>query len=648
MKKQIKVLLYILVIISFISCIRIGILRVETENMEKSVQIAVRYSDVLSIAQQKQISVEEVLKQLKAAGATTLFVKENSVMPLVKGEYYNFKEQGKVTVFEGSQIQSQLKEELSITPHFTYIQGKDPEVMDSIYNNLKYKNVPVSMFQAEDKIFIEVREMGAVLTNIGVGFNYEDLKIAANLGYVIVPQMRYWGEASDESVAFVISELEKINSLGPIYFADQEIPGYDSGKMKQFIEKQGIGFVEFFSGNQKGFQTLATDSSRLGTDYKVMRLHTLADDEVKKYKLEDMMDRYTLALRERNIRTFLFKMPVTLNIERDMNTLIEYISTFKQEAESLGFHINNEQTFINLPVHRYIPTLFSGIAAIVVFILLCDNLKLRKLGYILGIIGFVGYAGLLKVAPLLTVKLMALFGAIIFPVYAVLTALDHLKHQSKDIKAVLWVYFRTALISFGGGLTVVGVLSRTSYAVGLDVFPGVKVATIFPIFLVIICDMYKRHGLDYQYYKNLLLSKVSYLVLGILGVLAVALLIYAMRTGNTGEISDLERSFRTLLDNLLGVRPRTKEFLIGHPLFVVLLYYGYRYGYKEQYIPLLVFAVIGQVSLVNTYAHIHTPLVVSLIRTGYGLMFGLAIGFIFVGAIKLMIKVMSQWITQQE
>lgn len=640
MKKQIKILLYCLLAVSLLSCIRIGILRANTENNEKGIQVAVRYSDVLSIAQQKQMDAAEVLERLKSVGATTLFVRENTVMPAVKGEYYNYKEQGKIVVFEGSQIRS-LVDDSKFTSHFTYIQGKNPEIMDLIYNNLKYKNIPVSKFQIEDNIYIEVRDLSASLTSIGTGFNYEDLNTAANLGYTIVPQIKSWNEPSEESINFLISQLEKINNLGPIYFADQEIPGYDLENIQMFIEKQGIGFVEFFSGNQKGFGTLAKEASQLGTNYKVMRLHTLTDEEVKKYKTEDLIDRYTLALSERNIKTFLFKMPATMNVDKDIDTLLESISTFKMEAEKAGFHLTDQGKFFNLPIHRYFATLLASIAAIVVFILLCDNMKLTKLGYIFGIIGFIGYAGLLKVAPLLAVKLMALFGSIVFPVYAVISVLDDAPKKTKDL---LFAYFKTAVISFGGALTIIGVLSRTSYALGLDIFSGVKIATICPIFLVVVIDMYKRHGLDYDYYKNLLLSKVSYLVLGIMGVLAIALLIYAMRTGNTGDISDIERSFRALLDNILGVRPRTKEFLIGHPLFVLLLYYGY----KEKYIPLLVFAVIGQVSLVNTYAHIHTPLAISLIRSGYGLIFGLAIGFIFIGVIKLIIKVMSKWIIQQE
>ena len=121
----------------------------------------------------------------------------------------------------------------------------------------------------------------------------------------------------------------------------------------------------------------------------------------------------------------------------------------------------------------------------------------------------------------------------------------------------------------------------------------------------------------------------------VLGILAVAGLVYISRTGNESAfVSGFELQLRTALDQLLGVRPRTKEFLIGHPLMLVALYYGFRYRYG---VGILALGMIGQVSLVNTFAHIHTPIIISLIRTGYGLLFGLIVGVGLIWAIRLML-----------
>jgi hypothetical protein len=48
---------------------------------------------------------------------------------------------------------------------------------------------------------------------------------------------------------------------------------------------------------------------------------------------------------------------------------------------------------------------------------------------------------------------------------------------------------------------------------------------------------------------------------------------------------------------------------------------------RRAWLPLVaLLAGVGQVSLVNTFCHFHTPLVVSLLRTGHGLWIGALIG----------------------
>ncbi|MFN3690701.1 MAG: DUF5693 family protein, partial [Fimbriimonadales bacterium] len=47
-----------------------------------------------------------------------------------------------------------------------------------------------------------------------------------------------------------------------------------------------------------------------------------------------------------------------------------------------------------------------------------------------------------------------------------------------------------------------------------------------------------------------------------------------------------------------------------------------------RWLPLLMLlATIGQVSIVNTFCHLHSPLLVSLQRTGWGILIGVGLGF---------------------
>jgi hypothetical protein len=81
------------------------------------------------------------------------------------------------------------------------------------------------------------------------------------------------------------------------------------------------------------------------------------------------------------------------------------------------------------------------------------------------------------------------------------------------------------------------------------------------------------------------------------------------------------------------VRPRTKEFLIGHPALVVAL--GLLSAGRREWLPLaMLLGAIGQVSLVNTFCHLHSPLEVSLMRTLWGILIGLLLGAIVWGLVR--------------
>ncbi|KPJ64615.1 hypothetical protein AMK68_01170 [candidate division KD3-62 bacterium DG_56] len=84
---------------------------------------------------------------------------------------------------------------------------------------------------------------------------------------------------------------------------------------------------------------------------------------------------------------------------------------------------------------------------------------------------------------------------------------------------------------------------------------------------------------------------------------------------------------RGLLENLLCARPRFKEFAIGHPALMLAAALAAQ-GRPRWVIPLLLVGAVGQVSLVNTYEHLHTPLLFSLLRTANGLWIGAIIGII--------------------
>jgi hypothetical protein len=108
-----------------------------------------------------------------------------------------------------------------------------------------------------------------------------------------------------------------------------------------------------------------------------------------------------------------------------------------------------------------------------------------------------------------------------------------------------------------------------------------------------------------------------------------------VRSGNESPVapSGAELSFRSLLDHLLWVRPRTKEIFFGHPLLLISLILFNR-GQKRGVWLGLALGVIGQISLLNTFCHLHTPILISLVRSFNGLWVGLLVGLVVWAAIS--------------
>ena len=639
MKRQIKIALYVIMAISLVACAFVGVRRIQVENNYKEIELAVRYNDIYRIAHDTDRTYEEVLIELKEAGATTLLVRENVVASASDSDYYTFKGKGELALIEGYILKFSYPDNTEIRPDTRYIVSENREVVSQIYDAYKVKGIELDYVVAEGTYFLEVGDHSSDLSVMGVGFDTEALNIAASLGYSISPQIKNWKDITPESVDYLIEQLNAIDNLGTIYFADSEIPGASTQELIDYMTTQQLGFIEFTSNKQKGFETLAKAMSDSGTNYNVVRLHTLGDSQVATFTISALMDRYSLALRERDIRVFLFKMPSTTHVEDDMTYLKTALTTFGEFATGQGYTPTNQINAYNLPVISVIIAILVGLASIVIFVLLLSEMGFTTLGYVLGIIGVLGYIGLLKLKPVFASQMIALFGSVMFPTYAVYKAMSS---KPQSLLQTVISFLKVCLISFGGVLTIIGALSRTSFGIGIDLFAGVKVATFAPIVLVVILLVYEKHKLDLKYYKGLLDRKISYGSLIIIAVLAGVLVIYVTRTGNNGTVSAAELQFRQFLDNVLGVRPRTKEFLITYPILMALLYFGY----KEAYIIFVALAAIGPASLVNTYAHIHTPILISLLRSVYGIILGIIIGLILIGILKLLGRAMKKWQTQ--
>ena len=641
MKKQIKLLVYIILAISLIACGFVGVRRIQVEQNYKDVQIAVRYSDVIRMSVEGHRPIDTVLDDLKNQGVTTILVKETTVAGVDK-DYNTLQGKSQIYLIDGAILKFTSPTEISndIVADSRYIVSDNKDTVDRIIRAYKAKgldNLGDILFN-NGNYYLSIGDNSKALSNIGIGFDPVEMKMLTDKGFIVAPQVKNWDDATanDTAVDFLINDLDAIDNISAVYFADSQIPAISNDKFISYLQEHQIGFIEFTSSKQVGINKVIKKASDAGKNYNVVRLHTIEDQKFEKATPVDILERYELALRERSNRVFLFKMPNTIDIDDDIDFLNRTISEFKTMAENNGYTITGEVPNYNLPSIPTVVAILAGLGAIMIFILLLDNIGFTKLGYVLGIIGAIGYIGLLKLQPTLACGLMALFSSIMYPSYAVVKLVDEKKRNLWQSSLRL---IEICLVSFGGALTIIGCISRTNFALTINVFMGVKIAMVMPIVIVLGWFIYRKHKLDLKYYNGMLNKTITYKALVVIAVLGAVALVYVSRTGNTGTASNFERSFRQLLDNILGVRPRTKEFLFAYPILLALIYFGY----KEKYLIILALGTIGPVSLVNTYAHIHTPVMISLIRSAYGIVFGIILGIVLIGIIKLIDKVVVKW-----
>ncbi|MFB7352436.1 DUF5693 family protein, partial [Bacillus thuringiensis] len=357
------------------------------------------------------------------------------------------------------------------------------------------------------------------------------------------------------------------------------------------------------------------------TDYNMIRLHSININRQTKLKLNESIDRTTRAVKERNIRSIFYHIKTTGNAKENVEQTIDYLNGV-HDAMPDHFQPGEPKLFDQVAVPAWV-TAAVLVAGILFTFIVSDLIKWMPLR-----IAAAGFMTVLAIAyfilkSTLFLQAFALIIAVLAPTYAVIKSAQGSTKMSK----ILVQYLKAVAISLIGIVIVIGLLNGNAFMTGFATFKGVKLVYLIPIMGVLLFTLIEINRLaDQNINKSLsntvtLLNKeLKYWHVLLLIVVAGIGLFYISRTGNSGSVSDLELAFRQWLENTLYVRPRTKEFLIGFPFFVLALYVM---GINRKWGSiLLVPGVIGFLSIVNTFTHLHIPVAVSVLRTLYSVSLG--------------------------
>ena len=555
--------------------------RSKVESQNHTVAFAVEMENVQALAGAQGITVPEALERLKKSGVQAIVLSEETVGQLIS-EGRASEISGKLTISDPS-VRPRVQRGLSLRiPH------QDPST------------VPVWMVRTT-----------------AIGLDPIEAQQARDHGMQLIARCSNVVGATN---AYVAGTLAWAHELGATYFlpSGDQVIGRRTGLTAavETMRSLGMRYATPEFAKISGDENIVQSAPEI-----VVRLHTAQNAELDKMTIPDAVERYTKAARERNMRLLLIR-PLSLAGNQPVDDFGAFVSAIHDGVAKEGFNFGVPQPFRDAGIPKVLPALIA--------------LTVVPLAFWLGGVllpwkwaPFATAAFMLLLAAVGITKTGAQLGALAasmaFPI-AALISLDmrKLSHPALD-------FLTTTLLSLVGGLAIAGMLNGLPYYVRAETFPGVKLSVFLPL---AIAAVYYFWALTRA--RDEIRSPITWnsAILGMVILGAIAFMI--ARTGNDSPtgVSSFELQFRNILDKLLIVRPRTKEFLIGHPAMVIAI--GLLMAIKrnpERAAKLgswttlaVMLGAIGQTSVVNTMCHLHTPVLLSLARIGEGVVIGCIIG----------------------
>jgi hypothetical protein len=603
--------------------------RVPVESGNHTVALILDHDQVRELASVGGLTTREVLGRLKQAGATHVAITEQTLRTVLAG--------GEVVA-----VPVRPQDRAGLLPPTASLVGP-PDTIQRLQRSLSERlglgrrtatvvpdpsgalRLNVSLVDPQD------------ILDLGIGYPTAAVQQVNLAGLTFVPrpfaEHNQWQAATTAALT-----LAKERNASLVIYAGTSAPGYPSSiaQVADEFRARGLlfGYIEF--GKQYGDMALA---SRLPD--RLIRVHSINETEMLGLSVQRAVDRFTLAVRERNIRACYVRLFEPGGAD-PVAAAESYVGKLADRLKSHGFGLGPPAPYADLglsPLLRWLAMLgpLGALGLCLLELLGCRSLPVVVLlGVAIALALLGSFAALTPVA-----KLCALLGAVALPTLAVGRRLpfgDALARWAAIGRGLL-LFAATSGISIIGGLLIVGCLADTRFMVKLDQFSGVKLAHLGPLLAVLVLqigwDLGSRGEREGEARLTTLLrgwrsaaesvTKYWHAAVLLIGVAGLGLLI--LRSGNESGVgvSSLELHLRAVLDRVFGVRPRTKEVLIGHPLLVLALIRAMA-GKRRGLWALLALGTVGQVSMVNTFSHLHTPIAISLARTLHALWLGSLLG----------------------
>ncbi len=658
----------ILIIIGFLASGVISFERHKVEKASNTVDMLFGYGEVVSLAGSAGKTIPETLKLFKESGITSLVVYETTLEKLENA--------GTVNVYNGSEILRKAKSGMLTEPFWqrfistgkikdgqVYIVGVLSQDLLEVQEDLlqRFGKDRVQVLDDANPYIISIVGDYKTVIEQDLGILTSQMQFIAQNGFNVVARPTNYYAVTEDNINHVFRRLEKANvPISAVLFSGREVLGYpekldvvaDNFKARNWTLGMTEHPLQLQFDKQEGLVKLGEK-----LNYNVARLYVIdKTEQEKKLDPEQAIRRWALTDEERNVRlNYIRAFKNAFEGKNLLDTNLDYVAKIRDGVLKRDFQLGAASVFEPYHPNKVLLMLvFLGIVAagIMYLSMLTEFLTHRR-----QLLATILVAGMLSGLYILTNAViirqaLGFCAAVLFPVLAMVWQMENWKSMQlkadNSLMGVLattsWQLVATVLLSLVGGIYVSGILSDIRFLLEFDIYRGVKLTFLMPLILITLVYLkrYTVFGKDLQNQKGLvfqlqqLLNYPIYLkTLFILGVGAIVAYIFIGRTGHTAGIPvpGIEIKLRVFLEEVMYARPREKEFLVGHPAFFLAAFAAWKNLPHVIYYCLVVGATIGQSTLVQTFAHMRTPVMMSTIRAIDGLFMGEVIGIVaFVGA----------------
>jgi len=691
--KKARTLLWIITLIGVLAALPLAFLRVEMEQSADTVEYVFDYRDLEEIANyQSNVSqfIDEKLLALKDAGVQSMSLYESSLRDLMQS--------GRLVYYSEKEMASLLSKVLDTNVNHTYVvftgEHEAEMIKPIIENEYERQGVNVTDWTYEGKPALIIEEAVNAATLKTLDFDPIAVEKLSSYGFQIIA--RFSDRVQPYNMEMAEQQIKRLNEYGVtrIIFDGSKAKGAtDQAELKSLnhfgtlLKQHGMGVaaIENLKVPQAGMSTLS-----YLLDYDVVRLYSLSENDSFTMTAEGMTDRFKLAAKDRNIRMFFLNVGIKANgntgvLEHSADKLIETLSGEDgviAQMEKAGYPDGIASAFqYENPSWTKLVRMIVALAA-VAFITLLVGAFLPGTEIIVFVLGLLGSAGLYVLNSSLMEQALALGAAISGPTLGVIWMLNRIYSRTIGERRMLgntnWTLSGTTPIHDGTvetdrwifpelplsrrlGLTlnwfivgtiitlcavpiVFGLLFNITYSLVIEQFRGVSLLHLGPIALVAMYVLlYRGQGAKGSITRlwKLLMTPISLLWVVVAVIVAAVGAYYLSRTGNSGQVSAIEMMIRQWLETTVGVRPRFKEFMLGHPPLILGLFLALRY--RASWL-LLIVGTLGQLTMVSTFTHIHTPIMMSTLRTLLGLGIGIIFGLVLIAIWTVLEGVWRKWV----